>query len=97
MHNLASGCLGNGYPDILQTTRGEEWSAQQVLMSSLLRFIGGIRKMSFDKVAAKSQKGASLVEYALLIALIAVIAIVAIRSVGTATSGRFSNITSTLG
>jgi pilus assembly protein Flp/PilA len=44
----------------------------------------------------KKQKGASLVEYALLVALIAVIAIVAIRAVGTKVSSRFSQINSTL-
>jgi pilus assembly protein Flp/PilA len=40
----------------------------------------------------KKQKGASLVEYALLVALIAVICIVAIRAVGTRASAAFSNI-----
>lgn len=45
----------------------------------------------------RKQKGASLVEYALLVALISVIAIVAIRAVGTKVSQRFSNINSTLG
>lgn len=45
----------------------------------------------------KKQKGASLVEYALLVALIAVIAIVAIRAVGSKVSQRFSTINSTLG
>jgi Flp pilus assembly pilin Flp len=48
------------------------------------------------KVEEKKQKGASLVEYALLVALIAVIAIIAIRAVGTKVSQRFSGINSTL-
>ncbi len=45
----------------------------------------------------KKEKGASLVEYALLVALIAVVAIVAIKTVGTNVSGKFSNIGSALG
>jgi len=40
----------------------------------------------------RKQKGASLVEYALLIALIAVIAILAVRFVGNQVSSSFSNI-----
>ncbi len=38
----------------------------------------------------KSEKGASLVEYALLVALIAIIAIVAIRTLGDTISQQFS-------
>jgi pilus assembly protein Flp/PilA len=44
----------------------------------------------------KSERGASMVEYALLVALIAVIAIVAVRSVGSQVSTNFSRITSEL-
>ena len=40
----------------------------------------------------KDEEGASLVEYALLVALIAVVAIVAIRFLGTAVSTQFSTI-----
>jgi pilus assembly protein Flp/PilA len=40
----------------------------------------------------KKERGASMVEYALLVALIAVISIVAIRTVGQQVSGNFSNI-----
>jgi len=40
----------------------------------------------------KSEKGASLVEYALLVALISVIAIVAIRTLGQSVSSQFSNV-----
>jgi len=46
--------------------------------------------------AKKSQRGASLVEYALLVALIAVIAIVTVRAVGLKVSQRFSSIDSAL-
>ena len=42
----------------------------------------------------KKEKGASLVEYALLVALIAVVCIVAVRAIGTAASGKFSVIAS---
>lgn len=44
----------------------------------------------------KKQKGASLVEYALLVALIAVVCIVAIKAVGSKASGAFSNIAGNL-
>ena len=40
----------------------------------------------------KTEKGASLVEYALLVALIAIAAIVAVRSIGSKVSAQFSNI-----
>ena len=42
----------------------------------------------------KKNKGASLVEYALLVALIAVVAIVAIRLLGTTVSEKFSQVQS---
>ena len=38
------------------------------------------------------EEGASLVEYALLVALIAVVAIVAITAVGEAVSSNFNNV-----
>ncbi|MGQ0849715.1 MAG: Flp family type IVb pilin [Actinomycetota bacterium] len=44
----------------------------------------------------KSEKGASMVEYALLVVLIAIIAIVAIRLAGNEVSEAFSNIGSNL-
>ena len=48
------------------------------------------------QIVEKKQKGASLVEYALLVALIAVVAIIAVRAVGQKVSQRFSTIQSTL-
>ena len=42
------------------------------------------------------EEGASLVEYALLVALIAVVAIVAITLVGEAVSSNFNNVQSNL-
>ena len=44
----------------------------------------------------KKEKGASMVEYALLVALIAIIAIVAVRVMGQTVSKQFSTIASTL-
>jgi pilus assembly protein Flp/PilA len=46
---------------------------------------------------AKSELGASLVEYALLVALIAVVAIVAVAFLGQSASSKFSSVGSTLG
>jgi pilus assembly protein Flp/PilA len=45
----------------------------------------------------KDERGASLVEYALLVALIAVVCIVAISFVGTRASDKFSTVGSKLG
>jgi len=44
----------------------------------------------------KKEKGAGLVEYALLVALIAIIAIAAMRFLGQSISGQFSEIGSTV-
>lgn len=43
-------------------------------------------------LAAKPQKGVSMIEYALLAALIAVVAIVAITQVGTKVNAKFNEI-----
>ena len=43
---------------------------------------------------ADSERGASLVEYALLIALIAIVCIIAVTVLGKETSGGFSRTTS---
>ena len=42
----------------------------------------------------KKSKGASLVEYALLVALIAIVAIIAVRGLGTKVSTQFSTVSS---
>ena len=44
----------------------------------------------------ENQKGASLVEYALLVALIAVVCIVAMKTLGNRVSEKFSNLASTV-
>ena len=46
---------------------------------------------------SESQRGASMIEYALLVALIALIALAAIRYLGTAVSTQFSAIGSAVG
>ncbi len=48
------------------------------------------------EVAVEKERGASMVEYALLVALIAIIAIVAVRTVGQQVSENFSQIQSEL-
>jgi pilus assembly protein Flp/PilA len=50
-------------------------------------------RAQFDRDA---QKGASLVEYALLVALIAVVCIVAVQFLGSSASSTFSNVGSNL-
>jgi pilus assembly protein Flp/PilA len=52
---------------------------------------------SIEKKADKKQRGASMVEYALLVALIAIIAMVALRVMGQTVSTNFSKIASNLG
>jgi len=42
------------------------------------------------------ERGASMVEYGLLLALIAVIAIVAVKALGTSVSTKFSSVNSNL-
>ncbi len=48
------------------------------------------------RINAKSELGASLVEYALLVALIAVVCIVGITFLGTRANDKFSNVGSQL-
>jgi len=49
-----------------------------------------------DSIAEKRDKGASLVEYALLVALIAVICIAAISLLGQRASIKFSSVASAI-
>ncbi len=49
------------------------------------------------KLNIDSERGASMVEYGLLLALIAVIAIVAVKALGTSVSTKFSTVNSELG
>lgn len=56
-----------------------------------------LHKKSNDEVSEKKQKGASLVEYALLVALIAVVCIAAVTLLGRNASLKFSSVGSALG
>jgi pilus assembly protein Flp/PilA len=55
----------------------------------LTKVFGDLIMRKGIKNGVKGKRGASLVEYALLVALIAVVAIVAIRAVGTQVRGQF--------
>ncbi len=48
------------------------------------------------KAQTKTERGASLVEYALLVALIAVVCIAAVTLLGSAASDKFSSIATTI-
>jgi pilus assembly protein Flp/PilA len=49
------------------------------------------------KAHAKTERGASLVEYALLVALIAVVCIAAVTTLGSSASKKFSTTASAIG
>jgi pilus assembly protein Flp/PilA len=60
---------------------------------ALLRYAGLFQENKVMKsINQKSERGASLVEYALLVALIAVVAIAAVRVLGTTVSQQFSTV-----
>ena len=52
--------------------------------------------MKTQSISTKKEKGASLVEYALLVALIAIVALIAVKGLGGAVSNKFSQNTSAL-
>jgi pilus assembly protein Flp/PilA len=52
---------------------------------------------AFFQARCKTDRGASLVEYALLVALIAVVCIVAVTILGGSASEKFSSVGSSLG
>ena len=49
------------------------------------------------KINAQTERGASLVEYALLVALIAVVCIIAITFLGKSASSKFNTVGSSIG
>jgi len=53
-----------------------------------------ILKTWLESKFTSDERGASMVEYGLLLALIAVIAIVAVRALGSSVSTKFSEVTS---
>jgi pilus assembly protein Flp/PilA len=46
---------------------------------------------------AKDQKGATMVEYALMVALIAVVAVSAVTVIGTSAKAKFNSVVTSLG
>lgn len=53
-----------------------------------------MKKIEQVEVEKKNEKGATMIEYAILAALISIIAIVAIRTIGTNVSQGYSKIAS---
>ncbi|MEM7339997.1 MAG: Flp family type IVb pilin [Actinomycetota bacterium] len=51
---------------------------------------------AWARAQAKTERGASLVEYALLVALIAVVCIAAVTLLGSAAEEKFSSIATTI-
>jgi pilus assembly protein Flp/PilA len=62
------------------------------LISYWQRFVAPFIRARFGR----TERGASLVEYALLVALIAVVCIVAVTVLGSSASKKFSNVSSSL-
>ena len=52
---------------------------------------------AFQSRMVRDEEGASMVEYALLVALIAIVAILAITAVGKAVSSKFDTVSQSLG
>ena len=55
-----------------------------------------MKAMLNNLLAKRQEKGASMLEYALLAALIAVVCIVAITTIGTNASAKFSSVASSM-
>ncbi|MGI9585041.1 MAG: Flp family type IVb pilin [Acidimicrobiia bacterium] len=51
---------------------------------------------AFQSRIVREEEGASMVEYALLVALIAIVAILAVAAVGTAVSNKFDTVSNSL-
>lgn len=52
---------------------------------------------AWARAQAKTERGASLVEYALLVALIAVVCIAAVTLLGSAAEEKFSSVATSIG
>jgi pilus assembly protein Flp/PilA len=70
---------------------GPETPPKELLMLTTFEFVAAWMRSKAD-----TERGASLVEYALLLALIAVVCIVAITALGNKASGNFSSVDSNL-
>ena len=66
-------------------------------MDLISYFQGTIAPYIRARFAGKSERGASLVEYALLVALIAVVCIVALTTLGNKASSKFNAVGNSLG
>ena len=66
----------------------------EVFVSAFMA-VRGFHGAFFER--ARSERGASMVEYALLVGLIAVVAVVAVSLLGSSISGLFSNANSCVG
>ena len=55
-----------------------------------------MKKDEMVKNDARAERGASMVEYALLVSLIAVVAIAAVGTLGTSITGKFSSASSAI-
>jgi pilus assembly protein Flp/PilA len=66
----------------------------QMFLNALFA-VRGLHSTLFER--ARTERGASMVEYALLVGLIAVIAVVAVSLLGTSVKGLFSNANSCVG
>lgn len=53
-------------------------------------------RLSRQSVSSSEERGATLVEYALLVALIAIVCVSAVTLLGSSVSGQFSSITGPL-
>jgi pilus assembly protein Flp/PilA len=67
--------------------RGEN-QMTELFLNALLAVQGAHRSL-FDR--ARSERGASMVEYALLVGLIAVVAVIAVSALGVGIKGLFNN------
>lgn len=63
-------------------------------MKSLITFAVGIQHRM--RQTLKDETGATMVEYALMVALIAAVCVVAVTGIGTTVQGQFNNITAAL-
>jgi pilus assembly protein Flp/PilA len=61
------------------------------LMVSMMAFVAGVK----DRMASE-EKGATMVEYGIMVALIAVIVLAAVGPLGTAIAAMFTNVTAKL-
>jgi pilus assembly protein Flp/PilA len=68
------------------------------MLASLKGALFGVRAMEVSQlISNRTERGASLVEYALLVGLIAVVAVVAVAALGEGLTGFFGSANTCLG